>query len=387
MTTERGATEAGSAEAGTAVAAGGGPPSRPSESYSARAWRKLRGHPSGMTGLVVVILLALLAMFAPLLANDRPIIAEYKDELVFPAFTTYVDAWVPWQSLRYDLKSLEVGAGYFPFGDYYASLEDKTWKDVRESPEMSFSVWPLVEWSPTQFDRDALKLPPDLNGPHLLGTDDQGRDVLARLLHGSVVAMLVGLVAQGIATSIGASLGILAGFKGGVIDLVLSRICEIVMCFPTFFLIIAVTAFLEPSIINIMVALGLVGWTNVFRLVRGEVLKTRGLEYVTAARALGMGSWRIMTRHVLPNSVAPVFVAVPFGIAAAVLTETSLSFLGFGDPNVPSWGEIVQQGRNYVSQGLWHLTLFPGLCIFVTLTGFNLLGQGLRDALDPRLRT
>jgi len=201
-----------------------------------------------------------------------------------------------------------------------------------------------------------------------------------------VVAWLVGVISMGIATGIGVVLGVIAGYVRGWVDIVLSRFVEVVICFPVFFLIIAVIAFLEPSIVNIMIVIGCVRWTGIFRLIRGEVIATRSLEYIQAAEALGVPPWQIMYRHILPNAISPVFVAVAFGIAGAVLLETSLSFLGFGDPNVASWGEIVQQGRTYVSQGLWHLTVFPGLAIFVMLTAFNLFGQGLRDAMDPRLR-
>ena len=158
------------------------------------------------------------------------------------------------------------------------------------------------------------------------------------------------------------------------------------MCFPTFFLIITVIAFLPPSNLNIMLVIGLIGWTGIFRLVRGEVLKNKELDYVMAARALGFSERRIMFRQILPNAVAPVLITVAFGIAGAVLTETSLSFLGFGDISVPSWGEIISQGRLYVIEGLTHLVLWPGVAIFLTLTAFNLFGQGLRDAMDPRLR-
>jgi len=288
--------------------------------------------------------------------------------------------------MRNELKSMEVGHGWFPFSGYYKVLGGQSWKDVADSPEMSWAVWPLIRWSPTQFDPSALKLRPGESGDHLLGTDDQGRDVLSRLLHGTVVAMLVGVVAMSISTTIGITLGLAAGFFGGWVDLRLSRVTEIVMCFPTFFLIIAVIAFLEPSMVNIMMGLGCVGWTRIFRLVRGEVLKVRSLDYIAAARALGMSSPRVMFRHVLPNAISPVFVAIAFGVANAVLAETGLSFLGFGDASVPSWGETVMQGRFYVSQGMWHLTVFPGLAIFLTLTSFNLLGQGLRDAMDPKIQ-
>jgi len=354
------------------------------EGYWELVWIQLKKNGPGMSGLIMACLLFALAATAPLLANDRPIVAQYQGNMSFPAFQTYVDVWVPWRSMRYRLKSLKIG-GTFPMSEHYPELEGQSWKDVKDAPEMGFALWPPVQWHPNQFDPSSLKQPPD--GEHLLGTDDLGRDVLSRLIHGTVVAMLVGIIAISISSAIGITLGVIAGFFGGWIDILLSRITEVVMCFPTFFLIIAVIAFLEPSIVNIMLVLGFVGWTRIFRLIRGEVLLVRNLDYVAAARSLGLSQTRIMFRHVLPNVVAPVLVAVPFGIAGAVLTETSLSFLGFGDPSVPSWGEIVYQGRAYVSQGLWHLTVYPGVAIFITLTAFNLFGQGLRDAMDPKLRT
>jgi peptide/nickel transport system permease protein len=336
-----------------------------------------------MVGLVVASLLLMMALLAPLIANDKPIVCSYKGNISAPAVVTYVDTWVPWKTLQYRLKSLRVGNA-LPFGDYYAELEGETWLAVADSDDMAWAVWPPVPWSPNQFDKSALKQKP--SDTHLLGTDNQGRDVLSRMVHGTVVAMLVGIISMSIATTIGITLGLAAGYFGGWVDIVLSRITEIVMCFPTFFLIIAVIAFLPPSIVNIMLVIGFVGWTGIFRLVRGETLVCRSLDYVQAARAMGLPPQRILFKHIMPNAISPVFVAVPFGIAGAVLAETGLSFLGFGDPGAPSWGEIVQQGRTYISQGLWHLTIFPGIAIFVTLTSFNLFGQGLRDAMDPKLR-
>lgn len=351
------------------------------QSFRAQVWRRFKKHRSGMGGLIMVVMLVFIALLAPLIANDRPVVAKYKDQWHFPAFTTYVDVWVPWQGMRFTLKSLEIGGG-FPLSDHYAVLEGQTWKEV----ELESAIWPVVKYHPNQFAPDEIKLSPGEDPTHHLGTDDLGRDVLSRMLHGTVVAMLVGLFSQSIAGTIGITLGLIAGYLGGWVDLLLSRITEVVMCFPTFFLIIAVIAFLPPSIMNIMIVLGLVGWTGIFRLIRGEVLRTRSLDFVAAAQSLAIPQRRIMFRHILPNAISPVFVALAFGVARAVLAETSLSFLGFGDPSVPSWGEIVQQGRNYVSQGLWHLTVYPGIAIFVTLTAFNLFGQGLRDALDPKLR-
>ncbi len=352
-------------------------------SFYSQVWKRFKNNRTGMLGLVLVAVLVVIAILAPLLANDRPITAKYHGERYYPAFTTYVDVWVPWESMRNEMKSLKVGDS-FPFSDYYAELEGQSWKDV--AGELEGAIWPVIRWNPNKFDPSAPKLKPGEDPEHIIGTDDLGRDVLSRMLHGTVVAMLVGLFSQSIAGGIGISLGLIAGYLGGWVDLVLSRITEVVMCFPTFFLIIAVIAFLEPSIINIMIVLGLVGWTGIFRLTRGEVLRTRSLEFITAAQALAIPQRRIMFRHVLPNAISPVFVALAFGVARAVLAETSLSFLGFGDTSVPSWGEIVKQGRSYVSQGLWHLTIYPGLAIFVTLTAFNLFGQGMRDALDPKLK-
>jgi peptide/nickel transport system permease protein len=356
------------------------------EGYWGIVWTQLKKNRSGMSGLAIIALIIGTALLAPLLANDRPIVARYKGALVFPAFTTYVDNWIPWQSMRNSLKDFEVGGGH-PFSDHYVALENRSWREVREAePEQfDFALWPLVEWSPTDFNKDDYKKYPGENG-HVLGTDNQGRDVLARLIHGAVVATTVGIIAMGIASFIGILLGVTAGYFGGWVDIVLARITEIVMCFPTFFLIIAVISFLEPSIMNIMLVLGLVGWTGIFRLIRGEVLRCKMLDYVTAGRALGLPRRRIMFRHLLPNAVSPVFVSVAFGIAGAVLTETSLSFLGFGDPDVASWGETLSQGRQYVPEGRTYLVIWPGLAIFVTLTAFNLFGQGLRDAMDPRLR-
>ncbi len=358
-------------------------PARPSQSFGAQVWRGLKKDPAGLVGMGGIALLLVVALLAPLLANDRPIVCKYDGDIKFPAVATYVDTWVPWRDLQFAIKGIRIGDA-LPFSDFDPDLGDRTWKAVADSAEMEWALWPPIPWSPRQFDKENLKQPP--GEAHVLGTDDQGRDVLARLIHGSVVAVLVGVVSMGIACLIGITLGLLAGYYGGKVDLVLSRVTEIVICFPVLFLIITVIAFLPPSVLNIMIVIGLRRWTGIFRLIRGEVFVVRQQEYVTAAEALGVPPRSILFRHILPNAVAPVFVTVAFGIAGAVLVETSLSFLGFGDPYAPSWGEVVMQGRRYVSQGLWHLTVFPGLCIFATLTAFNLFGQSLRDAMDPKLR-
>ena len=358
------------------------------ESYWDIVRAQFKRNHQGMVGLAFIALIVVVALLAPLIANDRPVVCKYKGDVQFPAFATYVDNWVPWQSLRYDLQSWEMTDGYFPFSAYYPELDKQTWKEAQANEPEAFewAIWPPVPWNPSKFDETAIKTEPSMESGHLLGTDDQGRDVLSRIIHGCVVAIIVGVVAMSIATALGVVLGLLAGYLGGWTDMVLSRIVEVVMCFPTFFLIIAVISFLEKSIVNIMVVIGFVRWTGIFRLIRGEAIACRGKEYIVAARATGTPLRTMLFRHLLPNTVTPVFVSVAFGIASAVLMETSLSFLGFGDTSVPSWGEIVSQGRQYTAEGLTHLVIWPGVAIFVTLTAFNLFGQGLRDAMDPRLR-
>ncbi len=358
---------------------------RQNQGYWALVWTQLKKSRDAMIGLCIIAVIVLTSFTAPLIANDQPIVVKYKGHVQFPAFTTYVDIWVPWQSMRNAMKSWKVGDS-FPFGDHYPDLDDHTWKDAMalHPADVSWSLMPPVPWHPNRFDAGMVKSQP--NEIHRLGTDDTGRDVLARIIHGCAVAVLVGIISMGVAAFIGITFGVTAGYFGGWTDMVLSRFTEIIMCFPTFFVIIAVISFLEKSIFNIMLVIGLFSWPGIYRLIRGEVLKCKALDYVMAAKALGIPTRRIMFRQILPNAVAPVFVTIAFGVAGAVLTETSLSFLGFGDISMPSWGEIVSQGRQYVTSGLTYLVIWPGLTIFITLTAFNLFGQGLRDAMDPRLR-
>ena len=219
-----------------------------------------------------------------------------------------------------------------------------------------------------------------------LGTDDLGRDVLARIFYGARISLLVGFVAVGISTLIGILLGALAGYYGRWIDALIMRFVDIMLCFPSFFLILAVIAFLEPSIWNIMIIIGLTSWMGVARLVRAEFLSLRERDFVLAARALGARDSRIIFRHILPNSMSPVLVSATLGVAGAILTESALSFLGIGvQPPTPSWGNMLITGKQTLGTAWW-LSAFPGLAILITVLGYNLLGEGIRDALDPRLK-
>ncbi len=242
----------------------------------------------------------------------------------------------------------------------------------------------LLPGDPSAINVKQALLPP--GGNHPLGTDDLGRDVLLRMLYGARISLLVGFVAVGISTLLGILVGALAGFYGGWIDAVVMRFVDIMLCFPTFFLILAVIAFLDPSIWNIMIVIGITSWMGVARLVRAEFLSLREREFVLAARAVGAGDLRLIFRHMLPNALSPVLVSATLGVAGAILTESALSFLGIGvQPPTPSWGNMLIAGKQTLGYAWW-LSVFPGLAILITVLGYNLLGEGIRDALDPRLK-
>jgi len=265
---------------------------------------------------------------------------------------------------------------------------------------------PIVSpYKPNEIDREYILMPPSL--AHPFGTDDLGRDVLSRMIYGSKISLAVGFVSVGIATFIGLIIGAVAGYYGKWIERIAMRFIDIMLTIPTFFLILAVMAFMDPNvwvtklapgvqrileeiiidpnILTIMIVIGLTSWMGVARLVRAEFLSVKERDYVMAARALGASDARIISRHILINSMAPVLVSAVLGIAGAVLVESALSFLGIGvQPPTPSWGNILTLGKDNIEIAWW-LSVFPGLAILVTVLGYNLLGEGIRDSIDPRL--
>ena len=239
--------------------------------------------------------------------------------------------------------------------------------------------WPC---DPNLTNLEQKLLPPSTQ--HWLGTDNLGRDVLSRMLHGASISLTVGLVAVGVSLGIGLVIGAVSGYFGGIADQILMRSVDALLCFPTFFLILTAVALLGPSLLNIVVVIGLVSWTGTARLVRGEFLTLREAEYVKGAKILGQNAWCIITRHILPNAAAPIFVTAVLGIPDAILTEAGLSFLGFGvQPPQATWGNIIADSKTYILDAWW-LILFPGLAIVIASLSFYLAGDALRESIESR---
>ncbi len=335
------------------------------DSPARRILARLRTRPTARAGAGGVLVLIILALLAPLLANEKPLVLRWQGKTYYPAFRDFLS-----MPAHPDL----LAAGFRDLPTFKAGL------DAARGDSL---LLPPIPWSPVTLDLAGRYALP-FEGSHPLGADDVGRDVAARLLHGARVSLAIGLIAAGLAFLIGFVAGSAAGYLGGWADIGLSRLMEIVDSIPKLLLLLVLVAALErPTLYHTMAIIGVTSWTGIARILRGEVLKLRGRDFVAAARGLGSGGPGILLRHILPNALGPVVVALSFAVASAILAESMLSFLGFGDPNFPSWGEIIEQGRNHMRS--WHLVVFPGVAVFATVTAFNLLGDALRDAIDPRL--
>jgi peptide/nickel transport system permease protein len=395
-------------------------------SYFSLVWRELRRDRLAVFGIRAVVVLVVLAVGAPLLSSNQPFWYHDAHGWSSPWFDGLFDRLVFESSVDIFFNQLLVLIPPFLLVcGVYARIDGESFQRRRGRLLALFGALFLLQFlarmpatvggaeNPWHYshavqnyraklaaDRSASALFPlhhygyretnpseSLSPPsaeHWLGTDQEGRDVFARMLYGTRISLSIGVVAVALYVSIGVVVGALAGYFGGWVDTSLSRLIEVMICFPTFFLILTLAALIrERSIFHVMLIIGVTSWTGVARLVRAEFLKHKGLEYAQAARALGIPVRRIIFRHILPNASAPVLVSATFGIASSILVESSLSFLGIGDPNVASWGETLNAGR--IDQRLW-LILAPGFAIFFVVTVFNLVGEGLRDALDPKLR-
>ncbi len=406
------------------------------ESYFDIVWRQFKKNRQGYFSLWFIVALFLLATLAPVLASNVPFVFSDGDKTIHPwwnalfhpkivvdlVFNMALLGLVPWISLALVTRwlgkrmgisgraclgiafcelvliiaGLSVAAGVFnlrPTNPY-------DWRDFPQEqtshPESSHGIYPLLPFGSSELNDDVRVEPPgsytkdpkakfNQQFRHWLGTSADGEDVLAQMIYGMRISLTIGVVAVSLSISIGVMVGAMAGYFGGIIDLLISRIIEIVQLFPSFFLILTIVGLIGPNIYIIMVVIGITGWTGIARLTRGEVLKQRSLDYTSAAQALGASHWRIIFRHILPNSLSPALVSIPFGISDAIVTEAGLSILGFGVlPPATSWGQLLNIANgNY---HFWWIVLFPSLAIFLTVTAFNLLGNASRDALDPRLR-
>jgi peptide/nickel transport system permease protein len=330
---------------------------------------------SGLDLFFILLTLLAFATFGPLtwvrLKRIAPIERRWFISWVI-VFVPSLAGAVLWE-LSHDVKFQSVS--------YKKGTEEKT-------IEMTSSLWPLVRYRYDEVPeiRGQVDFPTPPDRVHPLGTDFMGRDLLSRMLWGSRISLSIGFVSTAISITIGIILGALAGYYRGIVDIILSRVIEIMICFPSFFIILAVVAFLPPSIFYVMLVLGVFGWMGIARLQRGEFFRLMGQDFVVSARALGATNRRTMFRHVLPNGLAPVLVSASFGIASAMLTESGLSFLGFGvQEPATSWGQILYTGRTQLQH--WWTFVIPGAAIFIAVTCYNLVGDGIRDAVDPRLKT
>ena len=348
-----------------------------SRGFWAEAWLRYRRRKLAMLALYYIGFLCLVAVFSPAIAGTKPIVCKYKGSIYFPALGYFNKSWEN---------------PIFHHDRFYRIYPD----NLKKNDPNSWAVWPLVyqdayrrvrdnEWENRPGNPSGTDGNP--NRVNWFGTNQLGFDVFAQMVHGTRTALLVGFVSMGIAATIGVLVGSLAGYLGGWVDVLLSRLIELVLCVPALVLILALIAIIdEVTIWHLMAIIGCTSWTGIARLTRAEFMKLKQLEFVAAAQAMGASHWRIMFRHILRNALAPILVPISFGIAAAILIESGLSFLGFGAPPPnPSWGTLLSSGRATIEQ-TWWLIVFPGAAIFLTVLAYNLIGEGLQEATDPRLR-
>jgi peptide/nickel transport system permease protein len=373
----------------------------PHETYAQRIGRHFLADSFARNSLRVVIALFIIAALAPFLANSHAIVRVADGRVTFPIFPSlepiewrfllYVPIsaivyFLRWRFFRRPWSHVLILIGLVALIEISLGMthpvNDPT--NDRDRPA-SFKLMPPIPYSPIESTPDQFSPP---SWKHLCGTDSTGRDIAARMLHGARTSLSIGFIAQSIALLVGVTLGGLAGYYRGWLDIGVCRFIEIMDCFPPLLLILVAISLFESqnNMFYIMAVIGLTSWTGLARLVRGEFLRLSAQPFTLAAQAVGAGDFRVIVRHLLPNALGPILVAATFGVASAILIESSLSFLGFGmQAPTPSWGDILSDARRYIDFAWW-LAFFPGLAILITIMSYNFVGEGLRDAVDPRLK-
>lgn len=379
-----------------------------SESYGQRVLRLAFSGWGARLGLSWVFLLTFAATFAPYIANSMPLLASENGVLTMPVlrYTTaedvfmlsaFISALLLWKIKLGFIKKLWIFTIVAISSALLAQMlltppKIIIYDEFREklaNAEYDWAVLPPIPYSPSDFLRDygdtGLEAPFSADKRvHIMGTDDNGADVASRMIHASRIALGIGFVATGIAMVIGVFIGGQMGYFSGRVDMFGMRLMEIFEAIPVLFLLLTIIAFFGRSIYLMMIIIGITGWSGYARYVRAEFLKLRKQDYVQAAIASGLPLQSILFRHILPNGVAPLLVAISFGVASAILTEATLSFLGLGPVDVPSWGQMLNQAVKS-STFNWWMAAFPGGAIFLTVFAYNLIGEALRDAIDPQL--
>jgi peptide/nickel transport system permease protein len=385
-------------------------------SFKAIAWSRFKSDKMAILGLSGIIILFILALSAPLLANGRPLIFVRDGSVTFP-FLRYIFApdttetfiekvfnfmllFIPpafilhlflkkHTTVLLGLLLLTALVLAIPFFTVPPKLDKTNWHaqaSILDRKNGDFAVFTLIPYGPYAQIGEPYEIP---SAKHWLGTDQIGRDVTARMLYGARVSLAVGLFATGLALVIGTIIGMCAGYFRGRFDLVTMRIVEIILCFPTFLLLLILMSLLkeykfEQSILLVIMVLGMFGWIGLCRLVRGETLKQRILPYISSCEATGLPVWRIMLFHLLPNVSGVILISFTFGVAGAIVSESSLSFLGFGvQAPTASWGSLLRQAFSDPFT-YWHLTVCPGAALFLSVCAFNFAGEGLRKVFNPK---
>lgn len=377
------------------------------ESFSARIWRKTLAGVGVKFGLGWVALLVFCAVFAPFLANSMPLLMSKNGVISAPVleYLSVEDAWILASFfIALAVYRLNIDGGkqilLFLLGSALAAVLVNSlvkppalviYDDFRSAAytQVDWKIMPPVPYAPVDYLRDlgskGLEAPFATEGhTHLMGTEENGADVLSRMIHACRISLSIGLIASGIALAIGIVVGGLMGYFSGIVDMLGMRLVEIFEDIPTLFLLLTFVAFFGRSLYMMMVIIGVTGWSGYARYVRQEFLKLRKQDYVQAAVASGLPLSSILFRHMLPNGVAPLLVAVSFGVAGAILSEATLSFLGLGVVDAPSWGAMLDQAVKS-STFNWWMAVFPGGSIFMTVFAYNLIGEAFRDAIDPLL--